>query len=126
MARRAAYYLTLGVPSVLARCTTISAADIIKHAATDHLCRQIFNDAIDGLALVIWSLLQALDPDVIVIGGGLVKAGPALLTPLRAALATYYSPPELAGRFTLKLSTLGDDAGILGAARMAWDWLEHA
>jgi glucokinase len=125
MARRAAYYLTLGVPSVLARCATISAADIIKHAGTDHLCRQVFTDAIDGLALVMWNLLQALDPDVIVIGGGLVKAGNALMKPLRAALATYYNPPALAGRVTLKVSTLGDNAGILGAARLAWDWLEH-
>jgi glucokinase len=126
MARRAAHYLSLGVPSVLARCAAVSAADIIKHAGTDHLCRQLFSDAIDCLATVIWNLQQALEPDVVVLGGGLIKAGTALLTPLRAALARYYTPPALAGRMTMKLSTLGDNAGILGAARLAWDTLGRA
>jgi glucokinase len=126
IARRATREVRLGVPSVLSSYPVITAAEVFKHATSDHLCRHIVNDAVICLARAIWNLQQIFDPDVIVIGGGLVRAGTAFTEPLRAALASYYLAPELASRWTIKFSRLGDDAGILGAARLAWNWLDGA
>jgi len=65
------------------------------------------------------SLVAILDPDVIVVGGGVVSAGEAFLAPARQALADVLSgvgqrwpTPVLPARF-------GSAAGIVGAALMA-------
>ena len=58
-----------------------------------------------------------LAPRVIVVGGGLAEAGEQLLGPLDVALAarlTFHRRPEL------RRAALGDQAGRLGAAVLAW------
>jgi glucokinase len=58
-----------------------------------------------------------LDPELIVLGGGLAAAGDALLGPVRAALASrviWRAVPAV------ELSTLGSRAGLLGSAILAW------
>jgi glucokinase len=60
--------------------------------------------------------MRLLEPQRIVIGGGLAKAGDALLTPLTTYLTrtlAFQAMPELA------LSTVGSNAGVLGAAIFA-------
>lgn len=78
----------------------------------------VWADALAALvdALVLYITLVA--PTRIAIGGGLVGAGDRLLTPLRegvAARLTFQRPPEIVA------AVLGDEAGCLGAALMAWD-----
>lgn len=78
----------------------------------------VWADALAALvdALVLYITLAA--PARIAIGGGLVGAGERLLTPLRegvAARLTFQRPPEIVA------AVLGDEAGCLGAALMAWD-----
>lgn len=125
MARRAQWYLKCGVPSALRSARRVSAEEIIALAAQgDHLCRKLFDDAVSSLALLIWILAQAYDPDVFVIGGGMIKAGEAFLQPLYHHLSAFYGPPELQPIISLRPSELGDNAGIVGAAKLAWDWLD--
>ncbi|WP_242885728.1 ROK family transcriptional regulator [Actinomadura litoris] len=71
---------------------------------------------VQGLA----PLTLILDPDLVVIGGGVVRAGPPLLEALERHLAgrTLVRP-------ALALSTLGDRAVALGAARLALDGVER-
>jgi glucokinase len=62
-------------------------------------------------------LVNAFDPDVVVIGGGVVAAGDLLLDPardevLRRALPPVHDTPVVAAHF-------GEDAGMLGAAVLA-------
>ncbi|MEU0094224.1 ROK family protein [Kribbella sp. NPDC006257] len=67
-------------------------------------------------ALVLYTTLVA--PTRIAIGGGLVGAGETLLAPLRegvAARLTFQRRPEIVA------AELGEEAGCLGAALMAWD-----
>jgi glucokinase len=57
-----------------------------------------------------------LDPELIVIAGGLSAAGDALLAPIRDQLATHLrwrEPPAI------RLSPLGARAGLLGTALLA-------
>jgi glucokinase len=70
-----------------------------------------------GFGLV--SLANALDPDLIIIGGGLARLGDALLEPARKILKQHALP----GPATAKVITaqLGVDAPIIGAASLAMD-----
>jgi glucokinase len=65
----------------------------------------------------ISGLINAFDPDVVVIGGGVVSAGELLLAPAREesawrALPPVHDTPIVAARF-------GEEAGMLGAAVLA-------
>lgn len=60
-----------------------------------------------------------MDPDLVVIGGGVSRSGDVLLEPLRRHLDPLcLEPPELA------VSTLGDQAVVLGAVRHALDHVD--
>ena len=86
--------------------------------------RRAVADAVRALALLVWNLAQAFDPDVIVMGGGMMKAGAPFFSLLDTELKKYFCAAELDPLYTLAVSKLGDNAGILGAAKLAWDWLD--
>jgi len=69
-----------------------------------------------GLALVV----AALDPDVVVVGGGLSALADLLLGPARAALAVGLGVPEGSPALPeLRAAAAGNDAGVVGAADLA-------
>lgn len=70
--------------------------------------------AVDGLAAGLVSVISLLDPGVIVLGGGLSRAGTRLVEPLARRIAEL-SPSFHAGT-ELRFATLGDWSGCLGAA----------
>ncbi len=61
-------------------------------------------------------LANALDPDLIVIGGGLVALGDALLDPARRILRRYALPGP--ARCPVVPAALGADAAVIGAAAL--------
>lgn len=63
----------------------------------------------------IASLINVLDPEVVLLGGGITRAGKTLLDPLRAALdeVEWLVPGH---RVELRIATLGEWAGAYGAA----------
>jgi glucokinase len=78
----------------------------------------VWREALAALvdSLVLYTTLVA--PTRIAIGGGLVGAGETLLAPLREgvhARLTFQREPEIVA------AVLGEEAGMLGAALMAWD-----
>ena len=68
-----------------------------------------------GYGLV--SLANAIDPDLIVIGGGLASLGDALLGPARTILQQRALPGPATCRIVT--ATLGHDAAVVGAASLA-------
>jgi glucokinase len=62
------------------------------------------------------SLANALDPDLIVIGGGLAALGDALLDPARRVLRQYALPGP--ARCPVVPAALGADAAVIGAAAL--------
>jgi glucokinase len=70
------------------------------------------------VALGLANLTNALDPEVIVLGGGLVSAGDVLLEPTRRAFAELVEAPELR-QLRIVLATLGFHSGAIGAALRA-------
>ncbi len=96
-------------------------AEIVTRAARqgDRAARRVLAEVGDALGRGVASLICVLNPQVVVIGGGLAGAGNLILKPLRRAVARWGQP--LARRqVKIVLSRIHQDAGILGAARYAY------
>ncbi len=66
------------------------------------------------LAGFLSDLHVSLDPGLVIVGGGVLRSRELWWTQLQQALAAARVPLRLAP------AALGDDAGLLGAARLAW------
>jgi len=71
-----------------------------------------------GVGLV--TVVNLLDPELIVVGGGLAAAGDLLLEPAREVIAERAMPPA-AKDVRLAVARFGADAGLLGAAMLGRD-----
>lgn len=74
------------------------------------------------LGMALASLANTLDLQGIVIGGGVAQSLHRALPALRRAM-TRHLIGGLKGKVPVLPSVLGDDAGLLGAARLAWEHL---
>jgi len=74
----------------------------------------------DRLGAAIGAAVSLINPEVVVIGGGVAQAGDQLLLPLRDAVQRY---TMITHRTRLRLvpATLGEMAGVTGAGLFAWD-----
>lgn len=85
----------------------------------DGLAARIVEDTAQHLAVGLASLIHVFHPEVIVLTGGMIRAGErALLEPARRHLWTLAMSEFLEG-LELLLSPLADRAGVLGAAAVA-------
>lgn len=85
---------------------------------SDELARQLFDMAVETLGIGVASVINMLDVELVVIGGGLAeKLGQGLADRIQAAAAPWMlrPNPELAWA----PAALGDDAGVVGAAALA-------
>jgi len=73
------------------------------------------------LGVGIAALLNAFDPEVVVVGGGVIAAGELLLGPARAEAARRALPARSA--VPIRAARFGQEAGLLGAAALAWEGL---
>ncbi|MEX2107728.1 MAG: ROK family protein [Solirubrobacterales bacterium] len=75
------------------------------------------------LGVALANFANIFEPEVIVIGGGVIAAGDLLLGPARRELAARALPPM--NRTSVVAAELGEDAGMIGAAAMARVELER-
>jgi len=73
----------------------------------------------DYLGKAIASLASVLDPEVVVIGGGVSAAGELLLQPIRESYQKHLSARGFRPELELKVAELVNDAGVVGAADLA-------
>lgn len=85
----------------------------------DELALEVFRRQGFYLGIVLAGLINILNPEVIVIGGG-AAAGWDLFMPQMLEQIRQRAYREPAERAKIVRATLGDDAGILGAARLAF------
>jgi len=80
---------------------------------------RLLSDLGSNLGLAVASLVAVLDPEIVVIGGGVSAAGELLLEPIRAAYLEHL--PARGFRPELKIvgAQLHNDAGVVGAADLA-------
>lgn len=107
-------------PSVLRNLERVTAKDVFDAAkAGDELAEEVADHCMMYLARAMSYISQVVDPEVFVIGGGVSKAGQYLLDLIKK----YYDPmiTLTKEKAKLALATLGNDAGIYGAAKMVID-----
>jgi glucokinase len=111
--------IAAGRRSALAGLDGCTAKDVAAAAAAgDEVAQEAFARAGRYLGCAIGSVLNLLNPEVVVIGGGVSKAGHLLFAPLvAAARETAFEVSFRAARIIP--AALGDDAGVVGAAYVA-------
>ena len=82
--------------------------------------REILQEAGRHLGRALANLVSTLNPEIIVIGGGVAEAGDLLLGPAREEM-NRWAQPLAAKQVRVVRSRLQANAGLLGAARLAWD-----
>jgi glucokinase len=93
-------------------------------AAGDERAARLVERMTDRLGALIGTAVQLLDPEVVVVGGGVAHAGEALLGPVRAAVARYAMDPHRRHVRVVR-AELGGKAGTVGAGLAAWDLLRR-
>ncbi|WAH38886.1 ROK family protein [Alicyclobacillus dauci] len=79
--------------------------------------RQVIHEAAHWLGYGLSLVATTINPDMIIVGGGVSKAGDSLLSPIVESF-TKYSLPLISQVATIRLAGLGNDAGVIGAAYM--------
>jgi glucokinase len=89
----------------------------------DEAAREAIELIGSALGVAIGSLLNIFNPEVVVIGGGVIAAGELLLVPARAEVARrILAPTRDAARIVA--ARFGVEAGMIGAAALALDGLD--
>jgi glucokinase len=98
----------------------ILSSKVIFEAAKagDEVAQKVLDQVTFYLGLALANLANGLNPEKIVIGGGVSKIGDTLLTPLKTQF-NRFAFPRVAQDVELVIASLGNDAGVLGAAWLA-------
>lgn len=105
------------VKNALRDCDDLSCKAIFDCAkAGDTAALQLVDEMADLLGQALAAVSCVCDPEVIVVGGGVARAGQMLLDRIAAAFRRYAFPAAEETRFAL--AALGNDAGIYGAVQM--------
>jgi glucokinase len=86
----------------------------------DPLATQLLDQCCLWLSSGMGSVINTLNPSCVVVGGGMALAGELVLSRLRRHLDDGRAFGPIWKDCVLKQAILGDDAGLLGAARMAF------
>jgi glucokinase len=96
-----------------------STAELVAaYLTADAEAARVWLRSVFQLACAVTNIINAFDPEVFVIGGGIARAGQALFDPLAEYLDAMEWRPQ-GHRVRIAAAALGDAAGALGAARNA-------
>ncbi len=104
-------------PSILRKLNHFSAKKVIDLAKEgDTLAMSVMSEAASYLAYLMAALTNTINPDIFVIGGGVSNAGQYLIDEIKKHYYQYVQPFITHTNFAI--ASLGNDAGIFGAAYM--------
>jgi len=89
-------------------------------AAGDPTANEVLDTGIRYLGIALGGLLNAFDPEVLVLGGGVAHALEPYWDRLLAAVGAH-ALPRYSDSVPLTLTTLGDDVSLLGASAYAFE-----
>ncbi|MBO0440824.1 ROK family glucokinase [Candidatus Enterococcus ikei] len=102
----------------------VSSKDVFDYAkADDPFALMVVDRVCYFLGLAIGNVGNTLNPSSVVIGGGVSAAGEFL----RSRVQTYFEEftfPEVRNSTQVKLAELGNEAGVIGAASLALQFME--
>jgi len=104
---------------VAGKIENITAQDVSLAARNgDRLALEVIVRATSYLGAGIVSLVNLLNPEIIVIGGGVAKMGDLLFDPVKK-IVKERAYKQLAQKVRIVPARLGDNAGVFGAASFA-------
>lgn len=107
-------------PSVLRGLALVDGQAVGEAAAGgDALANAVVAASGRWLGLGLVALTHLFNPQAIVLGGSVTRLGDLLLKPARAALTELLIDPAFNAPDLVRISTLGDDGPLLGAAQYA-------
>ena len=107
-------------PALARRCGAASAEDAAEAARRgDAAARHAVDETVEWLAMGTANLISAFNPQVVVLGGGLMQAADLFLDPVRRAVRRW-AQPKAVEQCRIETTRLGEDAALFGAARLAY------
>jgi glucokinase len=119
IAERTREALAAGADSPLAALPELTAADVERAAlAGDPVAVAVWDATVDALACGLTSIVNLVEPELVVLGGGVTRAGEHLIGPVREAVLRQAMRPA-ARAVRIVRAGLGDRVGVVGAAAIA-------
>ena len=84
----------------------------------DDAAKAVTEEYIKYLSCGIANVINTFQPEILCIGGGVCNEGETLLTPLKAAVAEQIYSKRSAKNTDIVICSLGNDAGMIGAAML--------
>lgn len=118
-----------GQAPVLKKIAGTDLADIRSGALADSVeggdeaVKAIIEKACHHLAMSVVTIVHLMAPDVIVFGGGLIEAMPDVMIPTIERIAKSRVLPTFKDVFEIREAKLGDDAGVMGCAALAQQYV---
>ena len=112
------FMATSDADSSLRSYDPLTCKDVFDAAkAGDPVAAQVFDQYVHYLCVGLVSIINMIDPEMIVLGGGVSGAGQFLLDAVRTKMESmvFYKGMDYA---KIELAVLGNDAGIIGAAML--------
>jgi glucokinase len=81
------------------------------------LCRAEWEEVIEYMGVGLASLVNILNPEMVIFGGGVVYGSKSLIDAARRTMEKWVMPASLTG-LQFEKARLGEDAAIVGAAYM--------
>lgn len=122
--REAHSAIKTGQKTILAEFEELEAKDVFVAAGSgDPIARGIINRSAFYIGLAIANLINLLNPEVVIIGGGVARAGDILIDPIRqTAMDNCLKVAGDAARIVP--AQLGNDAGCIGAGALVLNYSE--
>jgi glucokinase len=116
--RAAKLYAQAGIEKTTNQCTPLALAESAR--AGDRIANEMWQTLGTEIGAALASVIWILNPDTIVIGGGVANAGDLLFDPIRREI-TARTIPVFNAHLRVLPATLGNEAGIIGNAALALD-----
>jgi glucokinase len=107
----------------LEQCTPLALETAAN--AGDPVAKQLWAQFGKEIGVALANVVWLLNPDAIVIGGGVANAGDLLFEPIRRTIMSVTMPTFYEGLKVVP-AKLGNDAGVIGSASIALDSLPAA
>ena len=109
------------VKAVSANPDALTSKTVYEFVAKgDSTACAVHERACEMLARAIGMVISTLSPDRVVLGGGVMKAGQVIIDTVRKYLPRY-TIREMLEKCDIVAAKLGEDAGVLGAAALAFE-----
>ncbi|MCX7848569.1 MAG: ROK family protein [bacterium] len=100
---------------------TVIKSSVIKRALQqeDELVTEIIRKASETLGYACLNVRHLFDPELIILGGGVIEACGDFILPIVQQIVGLHSMPGSSDNDVISMSHLGDDAVVLGAVALA-------